>query len=277
MMLRYLMLFLIVNMTAHFGIAQIVDNNRLIRSGNKAFLEGDTTSAIETYNEALVNDHDDYRASFNKAVVSKSGSKFEEAEALYKSVAERELPVKDRAAAYYNLGNIAFEKQDFEKSLEHFKNCLRLTPQDPDAKYNYFLVKKILEQQEQQQQQNQDQENQDQQEQEEQEQQNQEQSQEENQDQQQQEQQNDQQDGENGEQEQQQSDQGEDQNEQQQQGSSGDQEENGEEEREGQVIKLSPEEAERLLETLENKEKEIQARILEKKPKKSNKSPEKDW
>ncbi len=277
---------LLISLGAIFG--QSFENNRQIRSGNKAFQQGDTLTAIQKYDEALIHDSKDYRASFNKAVVSKSMGNLDEAMSLYENISKQDIAKEERAAAFYNMGNIAFEKQELEKSLDHFKNCLRLTPEDQDARYNYFLVKKMLEQQQEQQQQNQDQnqENQDQQneeqDQENQEQQNrqdqQENNQEENSDQQEENQENQEENGQE-EQEQQgdknQGEEGEEENRESQQNQEGREQEKGEQE--GQVIQLSKEEAERLLEALENQEKEIQAKILRKKPKKSNKKPEKDW
>ena len=62
--------------------------------------------------------------------------------------------------AYYNLGNIAFEKEQYDQSIEMYKNCLRRNPNDDDARENLRLAQKKKQQQEQQQQNQQNQDNQ---------------------------------------------------------------------------------------------------------------------
>ena len=67
-----------------------------------------------------------------------------------------------RADAYYNLGNAQFVQQKLQEALSSYRKALTLRPDDMEAKYNYALTKKLLEQnqnqnQDQQQDQNQDQ------------------------------------------------------------------------------------------------------------------------
>jgi Ca-activated chloride channel family protein len=69
--------------------------------------------------------------------------------------------------AYQQLGEIAFEKQQYEPALQHYKQALKKNPASNDARYNYELLKKLIKEQEEQQQQeeqnqDQDQEKQDQ-------------------------------------------------------------------------------------------------------------------
>ena len=58
--------------------------------------------------------------------------------------------------AYYNLGNISFNGQDYAKSIEMYKNALRRNPDNDKARENLRLAQKRLEEQ-QNQDQNQDQ------------------------------------------------------------------------------------------------------------------------
>ena len=62
----------------------------------------------------------------------------------------------DRAQAFYNLGNAQFRQQKYAEALESYKNSLRLNPDDPQAKFNYAYVKKLLDDQNQQNQDNKD-------------------------------------------------------------------------------------------------------------------------
>jgi len=66
--------------------------------------------------------------------------------------------------AEQQLGQVMFDKKQYEPALEHYKNALRKNPANQDARYNYELLKKMLKKQEEENKdkQNQDQENKDQ-------------------------------------------------------------------------------------------------------------------
>ncbi len=56
-----------------------------------------------------------------------------------------------RSVAYQQLGALAFQQKKHEEALDLFKQALRANPANEDARYNYELVKRLLEQQQQQQ------------------------------------------------------------------------------------------------------------------------------
>ena len=70
---------------------------------------------------------------------------------------------KISSIAEQQLGQIMFDKKQYEPALEHQKNALRKDPTNKDARYNYELLKKVIQKQEEekQDQQDQDQENKD--------------------------------------------------------------------------------------------------------------------
>ncbi|MDR1455626.1 MAG: tetratricopeptide repeat protein [Tannerella sp.] len=69
------------------------------------------------------------------------------------------------AQVYHNLGNIGMEGKEYAKSIEAYKQSLRLNPKDDETRYNLALAQKLLDdqQQNQDQQENQDQQDQEQQ------------------------------------------------------------------------------------------------------------------
>ncbi len=58
-----------------------------------------------------------------------------------------------QATIYYNQGNAYYRMNEFEQAIDSYKETLRRTPADADAKYNLELAQQQLEQQQQQQQQ----------------------------------------------------------------------------------------------------------------------------
>lgn len=66
------------------------------------------------------------------------------------------------ASVFHNLGDISMQSKEYQKSVEAFKQSLRLNPKDDETRYNLALAQKLLEnQQNENQDQNQDQQNQD--------------------------------------------------------------------------------------------------------------------
>jgi len=141
---------------------------RAVAEGNQLYDEGRYDEAHERYLEALREAPDSPVAPFNDGNALYRTDEFERAMDAYRQAAETGDPVVD-AQAWYNLGNALFRQQQLEPALEAYKQALRRNPTDADAKHNLELAVEQLQQQEQQQQQNGD--NQDQDEQDEQEQQ----------------------------------------------------------------------------------------------------------
>ncbi len=89
--------------------------------------------------------------------------RFNDGNALYKSQDYRSAVESYRAAveagdsamqarAWYNIGNALFKQRELQAGAEAFKQALRLEPDDGDAKHN---LERVIEQQQQQRQQNQ--------------------------------------------------------------------------------------------------------------------------
>ena len=85
----------------------------------------------------------------------------EAAEALGRAVEAAVTPA-DVARSAYNAGNAAFRQQQLEEALTRYRQALLADPADAKAKYNYEFVKRRLEEQEQEQQQQQEGDNQEQ-------------------------------------------------------------------------------------------------------------------
>ncbi|MBQ3148124.1 MAG: tetratricopeptide repeat protein [Alistipes sp.] len=154
----------------------------LVRKGNKLYARELYTRSSEAYQEALLHDSTLFEGRYNlanalirqamadstatqnaeSAEANLSQGYLSQAEGLLKAAALDSLKSEDaRADAYYNLGNTQFVQQKLQEALSSYRKALTLRPDDMEAKYNYALTKKLLEQnQNQNQDQNQDQNNQ---------------------------------------------------------------------------------------------------------------------
>jgi len=213
-------------------------------------------------------------ASYNRGrALMESAEKGAEARQAFQKSLKGNDDTRMQSDAWHNIGNSLLMEQDPENAIEAYKAALRANPQNEAARYNLSYALRMLN--DEQEQNEQDQQGEGEQEQNEQEQNEQEQQSEGEQEQNEQEQQGE---GEQEQNEQEQQGEGEqEQNEQEQDG----QDEQGEGEQpaapeqiEGQISK---EDMERILESLERGEEEVQAKLMRAKSQGKKKKIEKDW
>lgn len=150
------------------------------RKGNKAFMEkGNYDSAIKHYRHALAADTAYIPAMHNMAYVLHSDRRDSTKNAAKDTLALQYLDNLAKIAAgteyefssYFNRGVICIDMRDWQGAVDAFKKCLILNPGDMKSLENYVFAKKHLEKNQQQQQQDKQQQEQQQQEQQQQEQQ----------------------------------------------------------------------------------------------------------
>ena len=246
--------FSIISLLFMSTLTLLAQNERkVIRQGVKAYQDGDFSEAEVQFRKAGDIDHESFEADFNTGAALYGQEKYEETVKQYETMVESGSDPETLAHVWHNIGNSMLEAQQYEPSIEAYKNSLRLNPSDSDTKYNLAYAKMKLQEQQQQNQDQQDQEqNQDQQDQD--------QNQDQNQDQQDQEQNQDQQD--------------QDQSQDQQ-----DQEQNQEQNQDQQVKpqEISKEDAERMLNAIQQQEKDVKEKVDKKKAAAAKVKTEKDW
>ncbi|HAE14071.1 MAG: tetratricopeptide repeat protein [Chitinophagales bacterium] len=237
--------FLIILMLLSPGVfAQ--QENKYIQEGNKQYDRKQYDAAEQYYRQALEKQPARQEATYNLGNALYNQQKLDESIASYDAIASTTSDPSIRSKAYHNMGNAYLEKKDYEKSIEAYKQALKADPTDMDTKYNLAYARSMLKQQQDQQQQN----KQDQQDKQDQ-QQNQDQQ---NQDQNKQDQQN------------------QNQNKQDQQ-----QQNQQQENRQPQDKKFTPEELERIMQTLNKDDKDVQNKVSKQRTEGSRTKSDKDW
>ena len=220
-------------------------DKRDVRRGNADFRKENYKEAEIDYRKALVKDSLSMAANYNLANTLYREGDMEQAGKVLERIKEVAPSTPSAADYYYNLGDVAIAKQDWQGAVDAFKNALLLNPSDMDAKENYIYAKKKLEdQQNQQNQQNQDQNNQD----------NQDQNNDQNQD-----QNNDQNQDQNNDQNQ--DDQNDQNKDNDQNDQNKDQNNNQNKDSQGQEPKITPQAAQQMLQAIQAKEKETQDKV----------------
>jgi len=211
-----------------------------VRQGNEKYLENDYLSAEELFRESIRKDPKPLESAYNLGNALYRQGEYEEAVNYFSAAAKKAKDEQTKAKAYHNLGNALLKNQKLEESINAYKKALLNNPKDEESRYNLAYAQQQLKQQEQQQQEKQDQQ-QDQENQEDKEEQEQENQEQENQE----------------EQEQEQKQENQEQSEEEKQ----EQQQQEQQEKQQQQQQVSREDAERILEALNEKEKEVQEKL----------------
>ena len=239
-LLYILVFFLAVGLT---DVSAQVDK-RDVRRGNRDFRKENFKEAELDYYRGLVKDSLSLAANYNMASTLYRQENYDQALKHLEKIADAVAESPAAADYYYNLGNVAMAKEDYQKAVDAYRQSLLRNPADLEAKENYIYAKEKLKQQQEQQNQQNDQ-NQDQ----------------KNQDQQEQDQKKDDQKK-------------DDQND----GDRNKDQQNQQQDQQGQQPKISPQAAKQMLQAIQAKEKETQEKVnKEKAAALSSRQKEKNW
>lgn len=257
---KHITLFVAAVFMCSLSVSAQVDRKD-VRAGNRKFGRGEWKEADISYRKALVKDSLSVAANYNLANTLYRQQSYDEAGKMLEKIKDMAVSRPDASDYYYNTGDVAVAKKDWQAAVDAFKESLLRNPGDMDAKENYIYAKKMLENQK-----NggggnnQDQNNQDQ-----------------NKD------QNNGGDQDQNQQNQQNQDQNKDQNQNNDQNNQGQNQQNkgndGQDQQAGQQpVKISPQQAQQMLKAIQAKEKETQDKVnKEKADALKSRQKEKNW
>lgn len=128
LLLLALLVFLFV-----FSQRNIKENNKAVKYFNK----GNFGQAAETLNKEIVKQSTNYDLLSNAAGAEYKLNKLDEAQAKYNLILNStSANVGGKFTVFYDLGNVEYRKENFQKAVNLYKEALRLNPSDKDAKYN---------------------------------------------------------------------------------------------------------------------------------------------
>lgn len=184
---RYHKILILIAMLSVFHAASAADarienqstrkERNYVNRGNELFNAKDYQGALECYELALIENSLSDAALYNKAlamyklsqeagVPAKENKVIGEADSLFLQVGKSTQNALIKEHAFFNAGNLAYEAENYDRSVAAYKNALKVNPNNTKARQNLLLAlnKKNEndknDKQDQQQQQQQDQQNQ---------------------------------------------------------------------------------------------------------------------
>lgn len=146
MRLRYLFLFVFSFLLIN---TQAQEERRFVRKGNKLMEKESYEEATEQYHRALKEDPTSFEAGYNLASSLYRQEKFEEALNQLKGVEPFTKDKEKIAKMYHNIGNNLLHLQQLDPAIDAFKNSLRANPLDDQTRYNLIAAMKMKDEQEQ--------------------------------------------------------------------------------------------------------------------------------
>lgn len=120
----------------------------LVEEGNLSFETENLDEALSSYDRALKITNDASAIEYNRANTLIKKGEIEEALKSYEKAASTgDAPLKQRA--YYNMGNALYNSQKFKEAAGAYKEALKANPQDKDAKANLEMALKMIQEQKQ--------------------------------------------------------------------------------------------------------------------------------
>lgn len=131
----------------------------LIKEGNELFRADKYHEALQRYENALTINPQSTVAQYNKAVTlvqlatdDNKGTQNDpraQAAQLFQDIARVNSRPDLTASSFYNLGNMAYNDEDYDRAIEMYKGSLRTEPDNRRARQNLLLAMKKKEEQEQ--------------------------------------------------------------------------------------------------------------------------------
>ncbi len=129
----------------------------LVREGNQMYKDKKYNDAEVNYKKSLGVNKDSKSAQFNLGDAYYKQGRYDDAIKQFENIsADKNLDKETQAKAFHNLGNSQLQAKKYGESIDAYKNALKLNSKDNDTRYNLAYAQQMLQQEQQKQQQKQD-------------------------------------------------------------------------------------------------------------------------
>jgi len=130
-------------------------DKNLVRQGNRLYDNKKYSDAEVAYKKALEKQSNSISASYNLGNALYKQEKMQDAVDQYSRLTDnKNLSKQQLGMVYHNMGNSLLQAQKIEESIDAYKKALRNNPGDLETKYNLAFAQRLLKNQPKQKQQN---------------------------------------------------------------------------------------------------------------------------
>jgi Ca-activated chloride channel family protein len=126
-------------------------DKKYIRKGNREFEKGKYSDSEISYRKAIDKNKESPDAVFNVGDALYKQKKYEEAGKQFVENANENNDKAKKSAGLYNLGNSMLKANKLQESIDAYKSSLKLKPDNKEAKYNLSYAQDLLQKQQEQQ------------------------------------------------------------------------------------------------------------------------------
>jgi Ca-activated chloride channel family protein len=135
--------------TALIGVSAPAQINKYLSQGNQLYDQQKYKEAAADYAKALAKDPNNQTGMFNLGNSYYQQKQYDSSRKIMETTAKMTKDKTGQAAANYNIGNTYMAQQKWEDAINAYKETLRRNPQDPDAKYNLSYAEEMMKKQQQ--------------------------------------------------------------------------------------------------------------------------------
>ncbi len=133
---------------SYSSIAQT--EKKYVRDGNKQYKNGKFNDAEINYRKAIEKNKDSFEGAFNLGDALYKQGKYQEALEQFQSLASQKTSKENLSKVHHNIANSLLQTKKYEESIEEYKNSLKLNSKDDDTKYNLEYARSMLKKEQQQ-------------------------------------------------------------------------------------------------------------------------------
>lgn len=133
------------------------EERKFIRDGNDLYEQKRYADAELQYRKAISEKKSSEIGQYNLALsLLQQGKNYKDnqpnnpinqADSIFRTVSQESKNMQLVSKAYYNMGNIAFNREQYDQSIANYKDALRRNPYDDKARENLRLAQKKLKEQ----------------------------------------------------------------------------------------------------------------------------------
>ena len=120
------------------------DLSSKLEKGSSLYNEERYDEAMQSFVDAQIESPEEPKLKYNLANTHYKMNNYEEAVKNYQDVAATAQDIQLEEKSLYNIGNALYRQGKLEEAIEYYKKALELDPNDQDAKYNLEFVREEI-------------------------------------------------------------------------------------------------------------------------------------